>query len=61
MFTHTTRSIWEEIIERSIQNIKEFIPKRVEQQPMPGSGAESVEEEPYGAPKPEEIMIIEVT
>jgi hypothetical protein len=52
---------WEEIVERSIQNIKNSNIKIVKKQPTIGSGAESVEEEVDGAPELDEFMMIEVT
>jgi hypothetical protein len=48
---------WEEIIERSIQNVKPLGFKKSKQQSTTGSGADAAEEESNDGPEPEDVMI----
>jgi hypothetical protein len=61
MFTYTSRSILEEIIEKLIQNMKPLGPKKVKQQPAIDPGAEAAEEQSNDEPDPKDLMMIEVT
>jgi hypothetical protein len=54
-----TRSVWEEIIERSIKNIKSLTSGEPNQHPTTGSGAGKAAE--GSVAEPEEVMMIKET